>query len=150
LDAGAAGRLRQARAQAALTPEQVAVQLGITTAAYHDLESFPGELSSTISVRQLRRLGEALGVNMASLLLGAHPLVDEVSAGDLVDALRARVAASGASVDDLGSQIGWDIGPLLQNPEQLWELNLDGLQDICAFVGVDWTSLLAATPSTDK
>jgi transcriptional regulator with XRE-family HTH domain len=141
-------RLRMARERAGLTPEELAERIGITTAWYHDLEGHPGDVSTTLSLAQLRDLASALELDLRHLLLGeeAPLLAIGLSAGDVVERLRQEVAASGKSPEELGAQIGWDVDPLLRAPESIWELNLDGLRDVCAFVGVNWTALLAKAP----
>jgi transcriptional regulator with XRE-family HTH domain len=141
-------RLRVARERAGRTPEELAARIGITTAWYYDLEGQPEEVSTTLSLAQLYDLASALELDLRHLLLGeeAPPLATRPSAGDFVERLRSKVAASGKSPEELGAEIGWDIGRLLRTPESLWELNLDGLRDVCAFAGVDWTTLLASAP----
>jgi transcriptional regulator with XRE-family HTH domain len=147
-DESANERMRSARERAGLTPEALATRIGITVPWYHDLEGDPEEASSTLSLAQLQTLASALGLPLRQILGGADapPAGARVSPGELVGELRRRVAASGRSVEEIGSQIGWDIAPLMQDPAHVWQCNVDGLKDVCAFAQVDWTALLPDVP----
>jgi hypothetical protein len=48
------------------------------------------------------------------------------------------------SVEEFGQQIEWDISAVLADPAALWEMNVEGLYNICQTLGLDW---VAALPS---
>lgn len=41
-----------------------------------------------------------------------------------------------------GEEAGWDVGPILLDPTNIWELNLEAIQEIAIAAGVDWRAVL--------
>lgn len=61
--------LRTARERAKKSVEEMAKSLGISVAAYHDLESFDDELIDCISLQQIAILGKLLHLNLGTFSL---------------------------------------------------------------------------------
>jgi len=130
-------RLRQARG---LEPEQIARDLGINTAWYYDLETGGENWPNEISLEGIRRLCRILDVSPMTLLAGRTDIV--ATPGELVETLRAHLQASGVSHEEFSEKIGWNVGPILRDPEELATFNGDGLQSICRELGLDWIVVL--------
>jgi hypothetical protein len=67
---------------------------------------------------------------------------ERISYADFSARAAAAVTAAGGDVDAWGEQAGWDVAPLLEDPEQVWKLDVEGLQEIAEAAGVDWRSVL--------
>jgi hypothetical protein len=140
-----ARRIADARHRTGLTEKQLAERLGISLPAYCDLESYDDEAFTCLSLGQLRDLGVALGVPARQLLApdGAGMSLLSFPMAALLDRVRVEIAQSGLTVEEFGERVGWDIASALAHPESAWtDWCVDGLQDICSAVGVDWLSVL--------
>jgi len=60
---------------------------------------------------------------------------------DVVDGLRRRMESEGLDAKSLGERLGWEIGGVLADPEELWSFNVTGLREVCQGVGVDWLAV---------
>jgi len=65
-----------------------------------------------------------------------------MSFADFTSAIAESVRASGGDVEAWGERAGWDVAPLLRDPEETWNLCPDGLRDIAGAAGIDWRSVL--------
>lgn len=140
-------RMRAARDHLGLTPEQVARAMGISAPWYYDLEAYPADIFSTVSLAQLWALGKILGLEPAGILTGgAPPLASGKHFRDIVDGLERRMKSEAIDADALGTLLGWDIRAVLAEPEKPWEFSVTGLQDVCMGVGIDWLSVLPRLP----
>jgi hypothetical protein len=50
--------------------------------------------------------------------------------------------SEGLTIDELGDRVGWDLTPIMADPEAVDQLNLSGLSDVCTAIGLDWVSAL--------
>jgi transcriptional regulator with XRE-family HTH domain len=137
-------RLTAARERAGLEIGDVADRAGLPFAHYRDLEMFDDDVWNTVSLAELQKLGRIVGVRPLAILEGeGAPLpARRMTFTEFSAAVGAAVRASGSSVDAWGEEAGWDVAPLLEDPEQVWSLNADGLRDIADAAGVDWRSVL--------
>lgn len=136
-------RMRAARERLGLTPEQVANQIGLNAPWYYDLEAYPDEVFSTISLEHLRLLGRALALEPATILVGdaSQPAAPKTFA-DIAEGLRRQMAADGLDAKAFGDRVGWGIDNVLVDPNELWKFNVAGLRDVCAAAGIDWLAVL--------
>jgi transcriptional regulator with XRE-family HTH domain len=142
-DESTCDRMREARERLGLTPEQVASKMGLAVRWYHDLEAYPDEVFSTVSLTHLQILGQTLGLEPAMILVGdAPPPMDRRGFRDVVDALERRMESERLDAETLGERLGWEIRRVLADPEELWNFNVTGLRDVCQGVGVDWLAVL--------
>jgi transcriptional regulator with XRE-family HTH domain len=142
-DESTCDRLRGARERLGLTPAEVASKMGLSAAWYHDLEAYQDEVFTTVSLAQLQELGQMLGLEPATILVGdGTPPMDRKEYRYVVDGLQRRMASESLDAETLGERLGWDIRGLLEDPEELWKLNVTGLRDICQGVGIDWLAVL--------
>ena len=142
-DESTCDRLRGARERLGLTLEEVANRMGLSARWYYDLEAYPDEVSSTVSLAHLQVLGQTLGLEPATILVGETTSpTDRGGFRDVVDGLERRMKSEGLDAKTLGERLGWDIRGVLADPEELWTFNVAGLRDVCLGVGVDWLAVL--------
>lgn len=137
-------RIRAARERAGLQLEDVAGKLEISYAEYWDIEAFEDEIWLSISLETLHRLALTIGVTLREILdEGESPWpARTLSFADFARVVQESVRASGGDVDAWGERAGWDVEPLLRDPDEIWNLSADGLRDIAGVAGVDWRSVL--------
>jgi transcriptional regulator with XRE-family HTH domain len=143
--AGVAGRLREARDRSGKTVDEVALAIGISVAAYADIEAYDDEFSMALSLEQIWRLARALEIPLTELIGLTSP--DCLDATDSMDALlehvRAAVATRRESIEHFGDRVGWDIASAIDAPARAWsDWNLDCLRAVCEEVSCDWRSIL--------
>jgi transcriptional regulator with XRE-family HTH domain len=142
--------VRLARARAGLEPADVALAVGLNEPSYYDLEAHDGEeVTGNISLGMLSAIARTLRTTTVELLEG-HGAVGPASRRSpsvLAELARARVAADGVTVDAYGDHIGWDVVPVLANPEHVWEYPFAMLHALCEDLGVDWKEFIDAPTS---
>lgn len=139
-------RIRAARERAGLELADVAERVGLPFAHYRDLEDFEDEAWTTISLDTLRRLARILGLTPLRILEGdqAPAPSRRMSFAEFSAAVAASVEKAGGDADAWGDEAGWDVAPLLADPEKVWSLDADALRDIADAAGVDWRAVLPA------
>ncbi len=75
-DESTCDRLRKARERLGLTPEEVASRMGLSAPWYYDLEAYPDEVVSTVSLAHLQVLGQTLGLEPVTILVGGTIVSD--------------------------------------------------------------------------
>lgn len=137
-------RIRAARERAGLELSDMAGQLGLPFAHYRDLEDFEEEAWTTISLGTLQKLSRILGLTPLTILEGEKVIQPSrrLSFADFSAAVAASVSAAGGDVEAWGDRAGWDVAPMLEDPEEVWNLDAEGLQDIAGAAGVDWRAVL--------
>ncbi len=117
--------------------------MGLSARWYEDLEAYPDDVVSTVSLAQLQVLGRTLGLEPATIFVRdtrARRNVAELR--DVVEGLQRRMGSEGLDAEALGERLGWEIRGALANPEELWSFNVTGLRDVCPGMGVDWLAVL--------
>lgn len=137
-------RIRAARERAGLELSDMADQLGLPFAHYCDLEDFEDEAWTTISIATLQKLARILRLTPLTILEGEKVIQPSrrLSFADFSAAVAASVREAGGDAEAWGDNAGWDVGPILEDPEEVWNLDADGLRDIAEAAGVDWRSVL--------
>ena len=136
-------RIRAARERAGLDLSEAAEKLGVSFEEFRDLEDFDDEIWSLFSLAELRKLAQILGLTPRLILTGDARAPDEtVSFADFSRAIAESVRAGGGDADAWGERAGWDVEPLLRDPEEIWNLCPDGLRDIADAAGIDWRTVL--------
>jgi hypothetical protein len=138
-------RIREARERLALTPQEVANQMGLAANWYVDLETYPEEVFSTVSLAHLKLLGQALQLEPATILTGEAAASSTVPLAfpDVARGLRQKMDAEALDAESFGDRVGWNLTRVLADPQELWNFNVTGFRDVCAAASVDW---LAALP----
>src|SRR6187551_2313661 len=91
-------RLKAARLHAGLSETQIAEQVGLPEAWYFDLEGFPDELFSNLSLAHLQLVADAVHVSPRELLTDTKDAGEHVSFEELTRQLLAYRESSGLSV----------------------------------------------------
>jgi transcriptional regulator with XRE-family HTH domain len=131
-------RLKSAREECCKSPEEVAIEVGIGLPAYYDLEA-GYDWATAVSIATISRIAKAVGLTFAELMCGhvrrdMSPLLET----DLQDQLKRVVANSGLEIHAFEDEIGWAIGPFLNDSKAAGTWNVDCLRTVCERVGVDW------------
>lgn len=137
-------RLADARERAGLTAEATAERAGLPLAWYQDLESGATKLYSNVSLAGLRAVAHAVGTTPGALLLAQVPPQPPARAPftELAAAVRQAISRSQLSIEMWSETVGWDVGPVLIDPDHLWTLPVEALKDICTGAGRDWLEFL--------
>ncbi len=137
-------RLRLARQNAGLEPETIAESIGISVPGYWDLET-RDDLFTCISLRELARLAQLLGITTGSLFQekSQEPVsIQKVSFPQLAEELRKATRERSLTFEALEDAVGWELKRFLEDPAAAWNWNVDCLKDVCRFVGRDWICAL--------
>ena len=136
--------IRVARVRAGLQPEDVARAVGLNKPSYYDLEASDVEVTGNISLATLTAIARCLGTTTVELLEG--PRTDASRSNrpqsDLLALAQARIAAVGLTVKAYGDRLGWNLAPVFENPERIWEYPFDVLRSLCDDLGADWRQFL--------
>jgi transcriptional regulator with XRE-family HTH domain len=140
-----ANRIAQARELAGLDTTGLAQALGLSIAAYVDLEAYDDEAYMSVSLAQLRSLGKLLNIcprNLfASDAVDSNP--EELRPSELVSRIRDYLRTHALSIEQFEAQVGWTVSPVMSNPDTLWQAwNVDALYDVCEPLGVVWQMVL--------
>ena len=135
-------RIRAARERLGLDEGQVAFKTGLSYNEYWDLENFEDEVCTTMSLKDLHGIGAVLGISVRAILEGDPTSSQSMTFAEFSNAVRAAVAASGQDVEQWGERAGWDIAPILDDPDQVWELSVDAVRDISDAAGIDWRPVI--------
>lgn len=139
-----ASELAQARENAGLVPAEVAARLGFGIPQYYDLENCPGDLNMLLSLDELVRLLELLGLSARDFLRGIPSQGKPAATAEayrmlLLDA----IDHSGLELAGFEYYTGWRLADFLSNPEILWkDWTLDHLIEIARPAGINWLPLL--------
>jgi transcriptional regulator with XRE-family HTH domain len=140
---GTAAQIRSYRVRAGKSSSEVAHQIGLNDAWYHDLEQNDDELASTLTLFQGIELASALGVRLHDLIGEAAAPRMAVPLMDLPSLVGAHLARAGMSMEAFEEQVGWDLQELMQAPlKAAAESPIMFLQAIAEQLGMNWLSLV--------
>lgn len=139
-----AERVLRARERLGLTVAEVMERLGMSGTEYQDVETHDDEVFMSLSVKEVVALAGILKMSVSEMLFGspAAAPASSVSPGEIARRLEELAGTEGVTMDELGDRIGWDLNPLVRNPDALGDLNIPGLHDICKALGLDWPQIL--------
>jgi transcriptional regulator with XRE-family HTH domain len=140
---GTANRIQTLRKRTGKSSDEIASLVGLSDMAYFDLEAYDDELVMALSLEQVRRLADVLGVSTQMLFLDEPaPKVPSTSYSELVSLVTARIAQAGDQ-KAFENEVGWDLGAFLESEATaLSTYGVDFLQSLCTHVGVDWMTAL--------
>jgi hypothetical protein len=139
-----AARMHDARVRAGLAADGIAGRLELPFAAYDDLERYDDEAFTVASLGVLRTLGEIVGVPAGELLLGSAGRRERtISFAQLSSALLDFLERERQTAAQLGEAIGWDLAPVLNDPGNWDDQNVELLYLVSTHVKVDWVAVLA-------
>ncbi len=139
-------KLRAAREDSGKSPEEIAEALGISSAAYYDLEAFDDELPTSLSLDKVALLFTLLKIEPAMFFATAPP-PESVSPDALIRKISEYLNTKRMTVSEFEDRVGWDIEPLLKEPSKILSYDIDALRDICNEIGVDWLSVVQSIMS---
>src|SRR4051812_1671181 len=136
-----AKRIRLLRERAGKSAGEIALLAGLGDMAYYDVEAYDDELRTVLSLQQVRRLADALGVPSSALFLDEVTQIEHRVSYDELLALVTHHVDSCVSRGALEEEIGWDLGPFLgRESRALSEYGVDFLQELCRRIGIDWVA----------
>ncbi|GEM_PF-1955101 len=140
-----AHHLRTAREKAKKSVKEMAKSLGISVAAYHDLESFDDEFIDCISLQQIAILGKLLHLDLRTFFpRSGEALQKVVSLEDLANTIKDFLNIHHITIQEFQERAGWEgISQCLENPLEFLKYNMTALADICEIVGVNWLSVIS-------
>ena len=135
---------RLARSRAGLEPADVARAVGLNKQSYHDLESHDDEVTGNISLGTLSAIARTLDTTVVELLDGpdAAGPTSRQSLSVLAGLARTRIASGGLTVDAYSRRIGWDMAPVVADPEHVWKYPFEMLHALCDDLGLDWKDFI--------
>ena len=137
-------RLREARERAGKGIDEMAALLGISWAAYNDLEMFNEEITDVLSLQELITLSKALGIDLVDFFSnGASKPAETVSLNALAEKINEYLAAHNLTIAEFEDAVGWEVANCLTDPSQFINFNLDGLMDVSKPLNVDWRAVLS-------
>jgi transcriptional regulator with XRE-family HTH domain len=114
-----AQRIRENRIRLALTEAGLAEELGLTIAAYGDLETHQDELATCVTLEQATKLSLLLHVPLLELLSEHKPPEALPLPTEVANVVSAHINASGVSVESLEESIGWELRAFLEEPSRI-------------------------------
>jgi len=135
-------RLKQMREKAQKSEEEVAIQSGISVHAYYDLEQCDGDLETAVSLGELSRICSTLGTKAALLFGDDQRSVESLTPDKLAGLLRIHLEAAKMSLSQFEDEVGFRIGPFLEDIAEISNWNVDCLRSVCNAVGEEWRGAL--------
>ncbi len=139
-----AARVRQARERLGLSVDQVMERLGMSGTEYQDVETHDDEVFTSLSVKEIAALAGMFKMSVSEMLFGSQTAgqATPVPYAEIARRLEELARSESITMDELGDRVGWELDPIVRNPEALGDLNIPGLRDICKALGLDWLPIL--------
>jgi len=121
-----------------LSPDQFASKSGLNSPSIWDIEEIAGELTSCYSPQEIQQFCRVLGIRPIELF--ADTIADPpVSAGELVQRIRAECRSRDVTLEQFEDVVGWRLSACIEPPDHLLEdMTVDGLQWLCRELRIDW------------
>lgn len=116
---------------------------GVTTLQYYDWENCAAELNMVASLGELSRLASILGIRTSFLFDDKIEYRRTFSPEQLCVKINAHLSATNIDITEFEDRVGFVIGPVLRDPIEVLNWNVDCLRFVCKEIGLDW---LAALP----
>ena len=131
-------RFLGARERANLSEQEAADRMGISLASIGDLEAHDDELCSLYSPADVQKFSEVLGIRFTELL-GVEEVGPAILPEDLAGLIRDHCHHHNRSIEEFEQITGWHVAKSLSVPRRfLQDYTIDGIQDICRELQVDW------------
>jgi DNA-binding XRE family transcriptional regulator len=135
-------RFREFRERAGLSHDEAALQMGISSPAVWDIESYEDELSECYSPSQVRRFCRVLGIRPSDLF-AVETVESPVSAAELVRLIHEQCRSRGVTLEQFEDVVGWRLSACIDPPERLLEdMTIDGLHWLCRELGINWQRVI--------
>ena len=141
----AANRFRAARIRLGVSEQEVAERWGLEASMYWDLELYDDEVFTCIDLDDVPRLARVLETPVMTLLFGSEPEspLAPVPYEEVARRITEETTRRSMDLEQLAETVGWDLEPIVRQPDEVGKLNVEGLYDICSAVGLDWVAVLA-------
>ena len=130
--------IRKRRERLGLSPDEMAAILEMTPEAYHDVESFPDEITRTVALRQFFVLGEALKLTTREFFPEPPVSGTALTFAGLRQKLADHLAKKQMPIERLEKEIGWNLQDFFKDPDAASSWCIDCLKALCATLGLDW------------
>jgi transcriptional regulator with XRE-family HTH domain len=139
-----ASRFREFREGAGLSHDEAAQKMGISPPCVWDLESYEDELLTVYSPLDVQRFARVLGVRPIDFF-GEESTEPPVTVDELVRLIHEECRVRKVSLEQFEDIAGWNLRQCLEPPARLLEsISVDGLQDICREIHIDWRRVMMA------
>ena len=138
---GYADKIRQKRLAVGKSEGEMAELIGINLPSYFDLESYDDEVVDCLSLSELSKMYRALNMTHADLFseeVRGSGNADHLSFAEFIEKVKSHIEAHGMTVPEFEDKVGWELESLLNDPEEIWERNVQFLKEVCVEVGVNW------------
>jgi len=137
-------RFREARERLGLSLGEVSERSGVSLACLWDIETMPDELASVYSPMEIQQLCEVIHIRPIDLFADEFS-EPPISAPELVELIKKECQSRHLNFEQFEDLIGWEFSSCLNTPENLLKgFSVDGLQDLCRELRVDWRRMLLA------
>jgi transcriptional regulator with XRE-family HTH domain len=140
---GDARRIEVLRERTGKAAHEIASAVGLSDAAYRDLEMFDDELITASSLEEIKKLADVFGVPTAALFLDEPIAISHhVSYAELVERVNARLAV-GTSREAFEDQIGWELAAFFESEARARSFyGVEFLKALCRHLDVWWMAAL--------
>jgi hypothetical protein len=131
-------RFREARERVGLSPDEASSRMDISQPALWDIECLDDELT-IYSPAKIRRFCEVLCIRPRELF-GIESQATPLGVADLAALIREHCRSRAITIEQFEDSSGWRVAKSLDDPERCFldDNSIDGIQDICRELGVDW------------
>jgi transcriptional regulator with XRE-family HTH domain len=130
-------RFREARERVGLSPDEAAARMGISVPSLWDIECMDDELT-IYSPNEIRGFCQVLGISPRELF-AVESVELLITATDLATLIREHCSSRGLAIELFEDASSWYVAKSLGDPERfMHDYGIDGIQDICRELGVDW------------
>ena len=143
-------RLKRARELRGKSPEEIASIVGMSALNYRDLEDFPGDITTGLSLSQLAKLASALAIRTDLLFEDIPSDESNITREHLSSIIAQFLSDTGTAVTDFEDRTGFIITPALNDASEILNWNLDCLRCVCREIGIDWTRVLRSPRIFEK
>jgi hypothetical protein len=135
-----AERLQKLRERVGFSVEELAARMDISP--FH-VELADADFTCEYSPADVQRFCHVLQASPLELF-GVEPEAPPLTPGDLAALIRERCSSRGITVEQFEDASGWYVAKSLDDPQRFLgeDYSMDGIQDICRELGVDWRRFL--------
>lgn len=140
-----AEKIRQLRLAAGKSEREMAELIGINLPSYFDLESYDDEVIDCLSLTELKKMCQVVKITPVDLLSDKAKIqgrLNHLSFAEFIETVKKHIASEGMTVREFEDKAGWEMEGLLNNPEEIWERNVQFLKDVCGELGINWLSVV--------
>jgi transcriptional regulator with XRE-family HTH domain len=135
-------RLKRLRESTGMSLEAVARELDVSVREYEECERYAGELNTALTISELSKIGNVLGVWVGLFFEDKASPQNSVSPAQLSANIKSYLQKNGLEVSEFENRVGFEIRQALFDPNAILEWNVDCLRFVCAEIQVNWFDAL--------